>query len=159
MCSCPLQADYFGFSVLSQTFNMLHLQTICVKQTTTNCQSACPCWNFSTVNSILRDFCKNKKKEDKKREQKHFNVLYIWKYTSEYWKKNDMLTNLWQNILCGAQFLKLQYFWFLKQEKKIYQKDFNMSALHRIRGQWKQKTHKVHAAKFYSADMLRSAAN
>lgn len=50
-----------------------------------------------------------------------------------------MLTNLWQNILCKAQYLKLQYFWFLKQTKKTYQKDFKKTfALHCIRGRFEQ---------------------
>lgn len=40
-------------------------------------------------------------------------VLYIWKYTYVWIlkKKVYMLSNLWQNILCKAQYLKLQYFW------------------------------------------------
>lgn len=44
--------------------------------------------------------------------------VYVW-----ILKKMYMLTNLWQNNLCKAQYLKLQYFWFLKQ-KTTYQKDF-----------------------------------
>lgn len=36
--------------------------------------------------------------------------LYVWKMY--------MLTNLWQNILCKAQYLKLQYFWFLKHIRR-----------------------------------------
>lgn len=40
--------------------------------------------------------------------------VYVWILK----KKMYMLTNLWQNILCKAQYLKLQYFWFLKQGQK-----------------------------------------
>lgn len=40
--------------------------------------------------------------------------VYVWILK----KKMYMLTNLWQNILCKAQYLKLQYFWFLKQTRK-----------------------------------------
>lgn len=75
-----------------------------------NCQHT-----FSGIS--LKKKKKTDEKEEKKREQKHFIVLYIWKYMSEYWKMY-MLTNLWQNILCKAQYLKLQYFWFLKQTWK-----------------------------------------
>lgn len=51
-----------------------------------------------------------------------------------------MLTNLWQNILCKAQYLKLQYFWFFETNKlKTYQKDSKWFALHCIRGQFGQR--------------------
>lgn len=59
-------------------------------------------------------------------------VLYVW-----ILKKMYMLSNLWQNILCKAQYLKLQYFWFWGRDK-TYQKDFEMLALHGAGGQSEQ---------------------
>lgn len=143
VCFCYLRADCFGFAVLSKTFSMLILRTHLSQKhkKKTDCHSACSCGNLATVNIHSQGFLKKKqtRKENKKKvNKKHFIVLYIWKYMSEYWKKMYMLTNLWQNILCKAQYLKLQYFWFLKQtRKKTYQKDSKTFALHRIRGQFK----------------------
>lgn len=85
VCFCHLQADCFGFAVLSQTFSMLILRTH-LSQKHKNKLSQCLCGNLATY--ILRDFFKKKQTRKKeKREQKHFIVLYIWKYMSEYWKK------------------------------------------------------------------------
>lgn len=59
------------------------------KQTATelaNCQHA-----FSGI-SLKKE---KADKRESKREKRHFIVLYIWKYMSEYWKKMYMLTNLW----------------------------------------------------------------
>lgn len=53
---------------------------VCLRNT--NCHSACSCGNCQHAFSGI-----SLKKADKKREQKHFIVLYIWKYMSEYWKK------------------------------------------------------------------------
>lgn len=119
----------------SDTFNMFILQTQQHKKFTilalveTRQLSA----------SILRDFSKKTDKKRKQmREQKHFIVLYIWKYTYVWiLKKMYMLTNLWQNILCKAQYLKLQYF-CVWEKNKTYQKDFKMLVLHCARGQSKR---------------------
>lgn len=40
--------------------------------------------------------------------------VYVWILKNKMY----MLTNLWQNILCKAQYLKLQYFWFFETNKK-----------------------------------------
>lgn len=51
---------------------------------------------LETVNKHSQGFLFEKKKADKKyneREQKHFIVLYIWKYMSEYWKKKNVYVN------------------------------------------------------------------
>lgn len=110
-----------GWLFLSRTFgNDLFYRH--VRHRNTNCHSARSCGNFGNCQQTFSGISLRKKKQtkkDKEREQKHFIVLYIWKYMSEYWKKKMyMLTNLWQNILCKAQYLKLQYFWFLKQGQK-----------------------------------------
>lgn len=70
-------------------------------------------WQLSTY--ILRDFSLKSKQ---KKENKSILLSCIYESICLNIEKMYMLTNLWQNILCKAQYLKLQYFWFLKQEKK-----------------------------------------
>lgn len=60
--------------------------SVCLFYRHRNTKNKLSCGNCQTY--ILRDFSLKKKKTKKtEREQKHFIVLYIWKYMSEYWKK------------------------------------------------------------------------
>lgn len=91
---------------------------ICHDSTTTNHRSSYPRGNYVYSQGFLkkhktkqnkknRNKQTNKKKRQKK-EQKHFIVLCIYESICLNIEKMYMLTNLWQNILCKTQYLKLQ---------------------------------------------------
>lgn len=105
-----------------------------LQKVSTNCRSAHSRENLAKHSFSGISDGKNTEERTKAFYCPVYMKVYVWILKILY-----MWTNLWQNILCKAQYLKLQYFWFLKQDKKeeTYQKDFKTFALHRVRGRFK----------------------
>lgn len=126
ICFSPSSAGlFFGFlQCCLKQFSMLISRHIRHRNKLLQCSLARSLlWKLGNCQHTLRDFSfKRRKKTQTENRKENKSILLSCIYESiclNIEKKMYMLTNLWQNILCKAQYLKLQYFWgFLKQEKK-----------------------------------------
>lgn len=106
-------ADCFGFAVLPETFSMLILQT--QKNKLSQCLLL---WNLAKHSLSGISLGRRQTQKKKTKENKSILLSCIYESICLNIEIMYMLTNLWQNILCKAQYLKLQYLWFGNKTKK-----------------------------------------